>query len=139
MHIGVMLMSGGAFVLLGFVLLGGPMCLVDWSRKRREQAIERQIMLTDALDGQLGAIVAPVVKKPLLGPWEIRIAVPCLRSVVVAGILSVVDDVFSDVAGIGASAYRVVLHAKPASPGETHVPRRPRSTNRWAGSPMPAA
>ncbi len=105
--------GGAAFLLVGFAIVGGPVFLVDWSRKRRQAAIERQILLTDALDRRLGAIVAPVVKKPLLGPWEIRIAVPLLRSTTAASILSVVDDVFSDRTRLDSSAYRVVLRAKP--------------------------
>ncbi len=139
MHAGVMVVSGAAFVLLVFTLVGGPMLLMDWSRKRRQTAVARQIALTDALDGQLGAIVAPVVTKPLLGPWEIQIAVPFLRSTTVAGILSVVDDVFSDVAGVDSSFYRIVLSAKPGSLRETRAPRKARSTKRWSGNTMAAA
>lgn len=50
MHVGAMGMGGAAFVLVGFALVGGPAFMVDWFRKRRETAIERQIALTDALD-----------------------------------------------------------------------------------------
>lgn len=109
MQAGMMLVSVAASLLLGFALVGGPMLLVDLSRKRRQTAIERQIALTDELDGQFGPIVAPVVKKPLFGPWEIQIAVPFLRSVAVARILSVVDNVFSGVDGTGSRSYRIFL------------------------------
>lgn len=136
MQASLMVVSVSAFVLLGFALFGGPMILVDWLRKRRQTAIERQVALTDALDGRLGALVAPVVTKPLFGPWEIQIAVPCLRSAAAAGILSVVDDVFSGVDGRSASTYRIVLSAKPDSLRET---RATRSTKRWAGGPIAAA
>jgi hypothetical protein len=138
MHIGVVLVSGLAFALLGFVLLGGPMLLVDWARKRREQAIERQIALTDALDGQLGAIVAPVVTKPLLGPWEIQIAVPFHRFTTVARILSVVEKVFPDVEGEGPRPYRILLSAKLDSMRDARARRTPRSPKRWARKPMAA-
>ncbi len=109
MHASLMVVSGAAFVPLGFALVVGPMLLVDWSRKRRQEVIRRQIALTDALDGQFGAIVSPTVKKPLFGPWEIRIAVPILRSAAVARILSVVDTMFSGVEGTGSRPYRIFL------------------------------
>ncbi len=139
MHASLMVVSGAAFVPLGFVLVVGPMLLVDWSRKRRQEVIRRQIALTDALDGQFGAIVSPTVKKPLFGPWEIRIAVPFHRSAMVARILSVVDDVFSGLEGIGSRSHRIFLSATQSSLRESRAARTPRSTNRWAGNPIAAA
>jgi hypothetical protein len=139
MDAGVMMVSGAVFVLVGFVLLGGPTLLADWSRKRGQAAIDRQIALTDALDGQLGPIVAPGVKKPLFGPWEIRIAVPLHQSATVARILSVVDEVFQDVQGAGSRSYRILLSAKPDALQETRAPRTPEPTERWAGCPIAAA
>jgi hypothetical protein len=141
MHVEVMMVSGAAFVLLGFVLVGGPMLLVDWSRRRQQRAIELQIALTDALDQQFGAMVAPVVTNPLFGPWEIQIAVPLplLRSAGVARILPVVDDVFSEAAVMGSPSYRIVLSASPGSLPVTPVPCSRQAKNWWAGDPMPSA
>jgi hypothetical protein len=136
MHAGVMVFSGAAFVLIGFALVGGPMILVDRLRRRRQMAIERQIALTNAIDAQMGAIVSPVVARPLFSPWEIRIAVPFHRSATVAGILSVVDEVFQDVEGAGGRPYRVFLTARPDIVRET---RPPSSTKRWAGGPVATA
>jgi hypothetical protein len=114
------------------------MLLVDWSRKRRQAAIGRQIALTEALDGQLGPIVSPVVKEPVFGPWEIRIAVPFHRSATVAKILCIVDEVFLDVEEAGGRPYRIFLSAKPNSTQETRAPRKPRSAKRWGGNPIAA-
>jgi len=136
MHTGVMVFSGAAFLLIGFALVGGPMILVDWMGRRRQMAIKRQMALTDAIDGQMGAIVSPVVTKPLFGPWEIRISVPFHRSATVARILSVVDEVFQDVEGAASRPYRVFLTARLDAPRET---RPPRSTNRWARNSIAAA
>src|SRR5512144_515687 len=91
-----MVVSLVTFGLLMFTLIGGPMVLADWRRKRRETVIARQIALTDALDGRFGPIVAPVVMKPPFGPWEVRMAMPFLRSGVLARMLAVIDDVFAD-------------------------------------------
>lgn len=139
MQIGVILVSVAASLLLGFALVGGPMLLVDWFRKRRQEAIDRQIALTDAIDGRLGAIVSPVVRKPLWGPWEIQIAVPFIRSAAVGKVLSVVDEVFSSVEGMDSSSYRIVLRAKQVPIREVREPRARRSATRWAGRPVAAA
>jgi hypothetical protein len=133
------LASGAAFVLLGFVLGGGPMFLADWFRKRRQEEIARQIALTDAIDGQVGAIVAPVVRKPLFNPWEVQVAVPVDQSATVARILSVVDEVFSDVGRGGSRSYRIFLTAQPDPRREARAPGTPRSATRLAGNPIGAA
>jgi hypothetical protein len=139
MQAGVIVVSGAAFALLVFVLVGGPMILVDWSRKRRRMAIERQIALTDALDGRLGSMVSPVVTKPLWGPWEVQIAVPFTRSAAVGRILSVVDGVFSRLEGTNSPSYRIVLDAKQRPIREARAPRARGSAKRWAGGPVAAA
>ena len=136
MQVSMMVVGRVVFLLLGFVLFGGPMILVDYARKRRHAAAERQIALTDALDGRLGAVVAPVVTKRRLGPWEIRLAVPRNGSAATAEMLSVVDDLFSDVAGKDASTYRIVLSAKPDSVQGLPVSR---SVRPWAGGARAAA
>jgi hypothetical protein len=134
MEPGVVAISGAVFMLLLFVVVGGPMLLVNWSRRRRQQEIARQIALTDALDGRLGSVVAPLVRKPLFHPWEIRIAVPLHQSATVARILSIVDEVFHE--GPSAPVYRIFLAARPEAVRETRPPRR---KNRWIGGPIPAA
>ena len=113
MHGVVLVLSGLAFLLVGFALIGGPMVLTDWVRKRREAVIARQIALTDALDGRFGAIVAPVVTRPLFSPWEVRIAVPVHRAAILARILTAVDDAFSGVEGPNPRSYRILLRVTP--------------------------
>ena len=44
-----------------FALVGAPMLLNEW-RKRRESVLACRIALTDALDGELGPFVTPLVK-----------------------------------------------------------------------------
>ncbi len=132
-------LAGGAFVLLLFVLGGGPLLLADWSRKRRQHAIVRQIALTDALDAALGPIVAPIVRKPLVGSWEIELALPIDRTDTAGRVLSVVDDVFADVEGAGTPPYRIFLTTRPTPWREPHAPRNFRPTTRWAGHPMGAS
>ena len=139
MHTGMVLISGAVLVLIGFALLGGPMFLVDWSLKRRQTVIERQVALTDAIDGQIGPTVAAVVRKSLFGPWEIQIAVPVHQSAMVARILSVVDEVFPDIGGEGSLVYRIFLAARPDSPRAMSASPTPRLTKPWTGDQMAAA
>ena len=138
MEASVPVVGVAAFVVLGFVLVGGPMFVVDWSRRRSRAVAARQIALTDALDAALGPIVAPVVSKRLFRPWEIRIAVPFLRSAVLARMMSAIDDVFS-VEGGSAPAYRIVLSPKQDAPRAGGRRRTHRSPKRWAGNPVGAA
>lgn len=138
MDTGVTILSTAAFLLLAFLLVGGPMIVADWARKRREMVTARQIALTDALDGQLGALVAPVVTKSFFGPWEVRIAMPFLRSAILARMLSVIDDVFADGEAVPWSAYRIVLTvadgARRVESRGVHGP-----VERWAHTPVSAA
>jgi hypothetical protein len=124
--------------LLGCVLVGGPLVLVDRMRARRRAAIARQIALTDALDAQFGALVAPMVRKPLFGPWEVWMAVPRLGSSVLAGILTAADAVFAGLEGTPQARYRMVLHITANSSHAGPDRRAPRPTPRWAGTPAAA-
>lgn len=139
MDAAVTVLSIAAFLLLVFLLVGGPMVVADWARRHREAVIARQIALTDALDGRLGAIVAPVVTKTFFGPWEVRIAMPFLRSAMLARMLSVVDDVFADGEAVPSSAFRIILTVaedarRVVSSHPVHGP-----AERWAETPAGAA
>jgi len=135
----MMLISWAEFLLIAFTLVGGPMFLMDWFRKRRLMEIEHQIVLTDALDGEFGAIVAPVVTKPLVGPWEVHIAVPYTESTVMARLFSVVDNVFGGVLGMAPNSYQIFLSAKPDLLPKTRVPRSTLLKTRCAGDPVATA
>jgi len=110
MHSDVGVLSGLAFVLIGFTLIGGPMFLMDWLRKRRETVIACQVALTDALDGRFGPIVAPVVTRPLFGPWEVRIAVPLYRSPMLAPMLAAVEAALVGIDGMDPSSHHIFLN-----------------------------
>jgi hypothetical protein len=138
MDAGLFVVGLAAFVLLGFVLIGGPMIVTDLARAHRQAVIARQIALTDALDSRLGPRVAPVVTKPFLGPWEVRIAVPLLGPAMLARMIGIVHEVFSNAGEKHANNYRVVLSVTPeARRVMARPPRRP--ANRWAGTSVTAA
>ena len=80
--------------------------LAAWRERRIDAAIARQIALTDAIGAELGAVVAPVVAKPIGRPWQIRISVPFSRPALITRILAITQRVLDRVC---ASGYEVVL------------------------------
>jgi hypothetical protein len=121
--------------LAGFVSLA---VLPGWFRARRQEAVWRQIALTEALDGELGPIVSPVVKRPLLGPWRIEIAVPLAQFATVGRLLAVAHETLSDREGMSPSQYRIILSARPDSGQRGRGPQVRKNAERWAGNPAAA-
>ena len=133
------LLGMAVFSLLVFVLIGGPAILTDWLRKRREEATRCQIALTDAIDGQLGPIVSPVVKNPLWGPWQVQIAVPFTRPGAVGKILQVVDETLTTPNSMGVDRYRIVLTPKQDAILEERKSRTSQPAASWLPDPRLAA
>jgi hypothetical protein len=84
------------------VLMGLPILIVlgllelsAWRERVRVAAIEWQIALTDAIAEELGAVVAPVVRRGLWGPWRVEIPVPWARVTIVGRVLTTAHRVFS--------------------------------------------
>jgi len=88
--------------------------LAGWWQARQRQAVARQIALTDAIAGELGAIVAPTVRRPLRGPWRIEIAVPFERPATVAATLAIAHRVLAFGDRMFAGRYEIVLTAQEA-------------------------
>jgi hypothetical protein len=111
----------GLMPLLVVVALLG---FAAWRDRRRERVLARQIRLTDAIAGELGAIVAPTVDKPVLRPWRVRMAVPLGRPAVVGRILAITQATLDRVAG---EPYEIVLSAQPRPAAAARlVPMAPR-------------
>jgi hypothetical protein len=98
-------MSSPILVILGLLALAA------WRDHRREAMIARQIRLTDAIADELGPIVAPLVAKPLGGPWRVEIQVPIGRPATVSRIVAIAHDTLTRV---GAGRYELVLTPEPA-------------------------
>jgi hypothetical protein len=111
-------MFGAAAALSYLAAIATLLYLPGWFKSRHRAAARLQIALTDALDGALGPIVAPVVKTPLLGPRRIEIAVPFGRPLAVGRILAVAQETLAS-EGMAAGSYRLVLSpqsdSRPAS------------------------
>jgi hypothetical protein len=107
-----LLLAVAVVTLYVFVWIGAPILLADWYRSRRQEAVRRQIALTDAIDARLGAVVSPVVTKPLWGPWQVRIDMPLTRPVPVDRILAIAHEVLSSVDQVDPGRYQTVLTPK---------------------------
>jgi hypothetical protein len=99
------LIAAVAVTLVPFLAVAALLGLAHVRDRRRAERMARQVAVTDAIHRELGAIVAPVVDKPVLGPWRLRIPVPFERPALVA---------------------RVLAAAGPALPGPVQVVLVPR-------------
>ena len=85
-------------VVVVLVPTAAVLTLVTLARRverRRAEALTRQIQLTDAIHRELGAVVAPFVKRGRRGRWCVSMAVPLERPELVGAVLGVVRGAFS--------------------------------------------
>ncbi len=93
-------------VTLPVLALGALLALVTRWQRSRAHVIEQQIALTDAIHAELGAVVAPVVAKPVFGPWRVTFAVPFARPALVEQLIVITSRVLASVSPAGV---RIVL------------------------------
>src|SRR5262245_15119556 len=128
-------MSVAATIILALswpiLLVIGLLMLAAGRDHRREARVARQIWVTDAIADELGQIVAPVVTKPLAGPWRVAIQVPVSRPATVSRIVAIVDDTL---ARTDAGRYELVLSPQPAPANAQEEVRVPRRGARAAGA-----
>jgi len=81
----------GIFVIaaIPFVAVSALLRLAERLQDRRDLQRDQQIMLTDAIHWELGAVAAPVVTRRPGGGWRVSMAVPIERPAVVAALLRV--------------------------------------------------
>jgi hypothetical protein len=65
-----------AVLLVPAAILVAVMVAVEARQRARADVAARQIMLTDAVHAELGAIVSPVVEKHAFRPWRVVFALP---------------------------------------------------------------
>jgi len=123
------------FVMFMASLLGGPMVLVDWLRKRRRETVMQQIALTDAIYGQFGSIASPVVKRPLWGPRQVEFQV---GPVAAAKVLVAAHEVLSVADRMNLRRYQIVLTPLQARLREEEKTPVRQSTTRWHGDTIVA-
>jgi hypothetical protein len=118
-------------------LLGGPVVLVDWLRKRRRETVMQQIALTDAIYGQFGSIASPVVKRPLWGPRQVQFEI---GSGAVTNVLVAAHEVLSVADRMNLGRYQIVLTPRQESVRVERKTPAPHSTGtgRWPGDTIAA-
>ncbi len=116
---------------LGLVLALSPLltaasllAAAEWRDRRRATALARQVRLTDALAAELGAVVAPVVRRPLAGPWRVEIRVPVSRPGLVSRIVAITEETLRE---LDVTRYALVLTPVRARRGEGRPPGSPAS------------
>jgi hypothetical protein len=78
-----------AVVVLPLTSLTVLLLLVERIQRAREARIARQVGVTDAIHRELGAVVAPVVKRRMGGGWRVEIAVPFESPAIVGRIVAI--------------------------------------------------
>jgi hypothetical protein len=97
------------------------MHLAARGQRARLDAVRRQIALTDAIHAELGAVVAPTVRRRLGGRWQLLIPVPFDRPETVRRVIEVAYAAF-DGPEREPGRFELVL-----SPQAKPVPRRDRA------------
>lgn len=62
--------------LIPVALIATALLFVERRARMRHAACAKQVAVTDAIHRELGAIVAPVVRRRLRGRWQLMIPVP---------------------------------------------------------------
>ena len=75
------------------VLLVALLLAIEQRSRARADVVARQIMLTDAIHAELGAIVAPVVEKRAFRPWRVVFALPDERVREMTRLIAITDRV----------------------------------------------
>jgi hypothetical protein len=97
-----------ALAAMPFVVVVGLFAVAAWRDRSRAAVVERQIRLTDAITGELGAVVAPVVRRRLGGRLEVQMAVPVRQPATVGRVVAIAHAVLT-VADGGGDRYEIVL------------------------------
>ena len=109
-------------LLLPVAMFTAALLLPTWRARTRLLAIARQIAVTDAIHGELGAIVSPVVRHRLWGRWQLMIPVPFDDLDTVTHVVRTAYGAFDALERTKPGRFEIVL-----SPQERPVPRRERT------------
>jgi hypothetical protein len=100
-------------VTLPFVVLVGVFALVGRWERRRAARVRLQILVTDAIHRELGAVAAPEVERRRPGGWRVRMQVPAGRPALVGPLVQTTTRALE---GDHVERFEIVLLA-PATAG----------------------
>jgi hypothetical protein len=105
-----------AVLLAPAAILVAAMLAVEARQRARAEVAARQIMLTDAVHAELGAVVSPIVEKRAFQPWRVVFPLPEGRVRDMAPLMAITDRVVR--ARLTPSAELHVVFTR-----STHTPR----------------
>jgi hypothetical protein len=121
MHTALMVITVTA---LPFVVVLALVWLSTAMQRAREEAVARQVEVTDAIHRELGAVVSPVVKKRLWGPWQLAIAVPLGRPETVGTVLGIASMTLASTARVEPRDLEIIVTPQEAGARDTGWARR---------------
>jgi hypothetical protein len=112
---------------LPFAAVAGLLWLARVIGERREAAKARQIMLTDAIHRELGAVAAPEVARSWARGWVVSVQLPFHREGTVGAITRITHDLFRRLDREDLPRLRLVLIPREVRPGDrTRMTGSPR-------------
>jgi hypothetical protein len=115
-----------AVVMVPAVALWALMRIRAAFEQRRDAAVARQIVLTDAIHRELGAVAAPVVRRGWLSGWTVSLPLPLDHEATVGAIARITTNLFRRLDAQDPPRLRMVL--VPREPyGSTHATTNVRS------------
>jgi hypothetical protein len=99
-------------LLVPVLALVGLLIAIERRQRARDNVVARQIMLTDAIHAELGAVVSPVVQKRAFRPWRVVFALPEGRILEMARLISITDRVLG--ARLRSSGDLQIVFTRPA-------------------------
>jgi hypothetical protein len=122
-------MSAIVIALVPFLVLGGLLWISQEIGRRRSARVARQIMLTDAIHRELGAAAAPEVRRQWRGAWTVVMAVPIESDALVAALVRITQQFFSELDQVDVPRLQIVLRPRARRVGRQYgtvsIPRRP--------------
>jgi hypothetical protein len=133
-----------AVIILPAASVTALLLLAGWRERARERTLVRQVVVTEAIDAELGAIVAPFVKHRFGGGWRLEVAVPFEEPALVGRVVALAHAAMQRT-DPHASPPEIVLTAQTPDVSRTHAgfldaarvsPRRVRGQEvmAWTGT-----
>ena len=92
---------------------------VEARQRAHDEVIARQVMLTDAVHAELGAVVSPFVDKHAFQPWRVTFPLATNRAAEVGRLIAITDRVLGR-ERVSPSDVQIVF-TRPAEPPRVHA------------------
>jgi hypothetical protein len=99
-----------------FLAVWGLLVLSGHLARARDVRVARQIVLTDAIHRELGAVAAPEVHRGWTGGWIVSVRLPLYREALVGAVSRITHDLFRRLDRRETPRVRVVLIPQEIGP-----------------------